>query len=353
MQIIDCDVHVRWKSVEEIAPYFEEPWRTHVSKGRRAYGWNGYFNPIGVRRRDATPPGGGDPGSDPNFLIEDLIDQYGLDYVVLMGESSHMALSNLVDPNWAAAVAKAYNDWLIDHWFSVDPRFLGSIFVPAQDAHQAAHEIERVGDHPQFVQVCLGTGASAPYGQRQYHPIYEAAQRHDLPIAIHVGTEGAGSSHPPTAAGYPAHYIEWKTCHPGIMQAHLVSMICEGIFESFPRLKVVLVEGGVSWLPNTLWRLDMNWRGLRQEVPWVKRKPSEYAAEHVRLTTQPLEEPDNPRHLLQMLEMFPAEKMLMFSSDYPHWDFDNPRTILNSLPTKMKKRIFYQNAQELYGLSAA
>ena len=97
----------------------------------------------------------------------------------------------------------------------------------------------------------------------------------------------------------------------------------------------------------------MNWRGLRQEVPWVKRKPSEYAAEHVRLTTQPLEEPDNPKHLLQMLEMFPAEKMLMFSSDYPHWDFDNPRTILNSLPTEMKKRIFYQNARELYGLSAA
>ena len=350
MQIIDCDVHIRWKSLEQIAPYFDEPWRTQLLKGRRAYGWNGYYNPLGSWRKDAIPPDGGNPGTDPHFIVEDLIERYNLAYAVLFGESSHLALANLTDADWAAAVAKAYNDWIINHWFSIDPRFVGSMFVAAQDPEYAVREIDRVGSHPQFVQIGLGTGTRAPYGQRLYHPIYEAAQRHNLAIAIHIGSEGAGTSNPPTGAGYPNHYIEWKVCHPGIIQAHMVSMICEGVFEKFPNLKLVLVEAGISWLPGTLWRLDQNWRGLRQEVPWLKRKPSDYAVDHIRLTTQPLEEPDNPQHLRQLLEMFSADKMLMFSSDYPHWDFDNPHSVLNPLPTDLQKRIFSENARELYGL---
>lgn len=350
MPIIDCDVHIRWKSLEQIAPYFDEPWRSQLLKGRRAYGWNGYYNPLGSWRKDATPPNGGNPGTDPHFVVEDLIERYDLAYAILLGESSHLALCNLVDADWAIAVARAYNDWIIDQWFSVDSRFMGSMFVATQDPEQAAREIDRVGSHPQFVQVGLGTGAQAPYGQRLYHPIYEAAQRNNLAIAIHIGSEGAGTSYPPTGAGYPGHYIEWKVCHAGIIQAHMVSMICEGVFEKFPGLKLVLVEAGVSWLPGTLWRLDQNWRGLRLEVPWLKRKPSEYAADHVRLTTQPLEEPDNPQHLRHLLDMFPADKMLVFSSDYPHWDFDNPRSALNALPNDLQKRVFFENARKLYNL---
>ncbi|MCH7974962.1 MAG: amidohydrolase [Bacteroidetes bacterium] len=279
-----------------------------------------------------------------------MIERYDMDFAVLVGESSHLAISNLANPNWAAALASAYNDRMINRWFSADERFLGSIFVATQDPETAAREIERVADHPQFVQVALGSGTRFPYGQRYYHPIYATAERHGLPIAIHPFTEGAGIAYAPTAAGYPSHYIEFHTCIPGSLQVHLVSMICEGIFETFPGLKLVIMEGGISWLPSLLWRLDKNWKSLRSEVPWVKRKPSHYAADHVRLTTQPLEEPEHPRHLRQILDMFPAERMLMFSSDYPHWDSDNPTRVLSHFPKDMQRRISAENARQLYGL---
>ena len=73
-------------------------------------------------------------------------------------------------------------------------------------------------------------------------------------------------------------------------------------------------------------------------------------ADHVRLGTQPLERPDNDHHLLTLLDMLDAEQLLMFSSDYPHWDFDSPQQAFPRLPTDLKRRIFVENARELYGL---
>jgi len=102
--------------------------------------------------------------------------------------------------------------------------------------------------------------------------------------------------------GYPTHYIEWHTCLSLAFQAHLVSLLTEGVFERFPNFRIVLVEGGTAWLPGLMWRLDAEWKALRTEVPWMKRRPSEYLRDHVRLTTQPVEQPDNDRYLLQHLE---------------------------------------------------
>ena len=172
----------------------------------------------------------------------------------------------------------------------------------------------------------------------------------NLPVAIHVGTEGAGTANPATAVGYPTLYLEWHTLLLQSMQAHLVSLLCEGVFERFPKLRFVFVEGGVTWLPGLMWRLDKNWKALRREVPWLKRRPSEYLEEHVRLTTQPLEEPEDPKDLLRFLELYPSDKLLMFSSDYPHWDFDNPESVLAHFPEPLKTRILYENACEFYDL---
>ena len=112
---------------------------------------------------------------------------------------------------------------------------------------------------------------------------------------------------------------------------------------------MVITEGGFAWLPDVLWRLDKNVRGLRDEVPWIKRLPSEYVFDHVRFTTQPLAEPRRRPHLHALCEMVQAERTLMFSSDYPHWDFDDPTLALQSLPPEILQRVRVENALETFG----
>lgn len=349
LPIIDCDVHNSFRSYTELHPYLPAVWRERVTERGFGQPSTGYFSPVGIMRRDAIPPDGGPAGSDPDFLRTQLLDAYGITHAILNG-SGILGISVLTDPDYAAALASAYNDWLIERWLSADPRFRGSLIVATQDPLLAAKEIHRVGDHPQIVQVLMASAARAPYGQRQYHPIYAAAAEHGLPVAIHPGTEGAGIANPPTAAGYPTRYIEWHTCLSQNYQAHLVSLICEGVFVKFPNLKFVLIEGGFSWLAHVMWRLDKNYKALRSEVPWLTRLPSEYIKEHIRLTTQPVEEPPRPEYLLQIFEMIDAERTLMFSSDYPHWDFDSPLTAFPPLPERLRRRILYETARELYRL---
>lgn len=343
--IIDCDVHPYPRNTEEIRSYMQQPWRGRYNGGGRGF----YGNPVHGDRLDARPPQGGPSGSDPELLRRQLIDEYGHAYAILMPR----AFCNLhPDPDFGNAIAAAYNDWLADTWLSKynqDGVFKGSITVNPQDPQAAAREIERWAGHPHFVQVMTDSGARAPFGQRQYYPIYEACEKFGLPFAIHPGTDGMGINVQPTP-GYPTHYIEWHTCLSLGFQAHLVSFLTEGVFERFPRFKIVLVEGGVSWLAPLMWRLDAEYKALRFEVPWLKRKPSEYLRDHVRITSQPLERPDKDKHLLQILEMMDAEHILMFSSDYPHWDFDSPTRAFPALPDPLRKRIFFENAREFYKL---
>ena len=132
-------------------------------------------------------------------------------------------------------------------------------------------------------------------------------------------------------------------------QANIISLIAEGVFQKFPSLKFVFQEMGYAWLPSVIWRFDKEWRSLRSEVPWLKKPPSEYILEHILLTSQPIEEPPTSEEHLQILKMMGAENTLLFSSDYPHWDFDNPRQVLNEAPDSMKRRIFSERALEVYG----
>ena len=263
----------------------------------------------------------------------------------------HIGLSP--EPDYAAAVVAAENDVIAADWLSADPRFRASITISPADPEAAAREIHRWGSHPGFVQVLMASASRIPYGQRFYHPIYAAAAEHGLPIAIHPGSEGVGISGAPGAGGFPTTYMEWHTGLVGSYIAHLISLVTEGVFVKFPTLKFVLIEGGVCWLPPLLWRLDKNWKALRMTTPWLEQPPSEIVFEHLRLTTQPIEEPDQPEHLRQMLGMFPAERMLMFSSDFPHWDGDTPDFAARPFPAALRPRVMAETARELYKLPAA
>jgi hypothetical protein len=134
------------------------------------------------------------------------------------------------------------------------------------------------------------------------------------------------------------------------MQSVVTSLIFEGVFDRFPNLKVVLIEGGFSWAPALGWRMDKHWERMRSEIPHVKRPPSEYLRERFWFTTQPIEEPQKPEHLADIIGWLGWDR-LIFSSDYPHWDFDHPRHAFKfALTDAQKAMVFRGNAKAVYGL---
>jgi predicted TIM-barrel fold metal-dependent hydrolase len=123
----------------------------------------------------------------------------------------------------------------------------------------------------------------------------------------------------------------------------------EGVFARLPALRFLVVEEGLSWVPHVMWRLDKDYKGNRSECPWLTRLPSEYIHDQIRYSTQPLDEPAKPEHLLQLLDMVDAAQTVLFASDYPHWDFDNPQAALTHVPAPLRERICVGNALDLYG----
>ena len=135
------------------------------------------------------------------------------------------------------------------------------------------------------------------------------------------------------------------------MQAVLASLVFEGVFERFPKLRIVIMEGGLGWIPSLCARMDKNWNRMRSEVPQVKRPPSEYVREHVWFTTQPMEEPGSSAALLDLFDRIGWDRLL-FATDYPHWDFDDPSRVLPPGVSDTNRDAFYLgNAKALYGIS--
>lgn len=351
--MIDCDVHQNFNQLRDLLPWVDPPFRPYLEHG----GYNGYqlpnypwVHPGGFMMGDAVPAAGGVPGSDYETLREQLLDRHDVEYAVLTGEDI-LNVSAMAHPELAAALATAYNRWLLAEWLPRDERLKGSLVVATQDARRAAEEIRTHGAAEDIVQVIVACGARAGYGDARYLPIFEAAVEMGLPVALHVGGEGLGANPPPTGAGYPAYYLEWHTLLPTVAMTHVVSLICQGAFERLPELRIVLVESGVAWLPSLLWRLDANWKALRAETPWVRCLPSETVREHVRFTTQPLEQPlhgDDLRTLLEMIDGL--ADTLMFATDYPHWDVDTPGLVARRLPAEWRERVMAENARALYRL---
>jgi uncharacterized protein len=197
-----------------------------------------------------------------------------------------------------------------------------------------------------FVQVLLLSRNVEPLGQRRYWPIYEAAEEAGLPIGVHAFGFGGN---PITASGWPSFYIEEMVGHSQCQQTALASIVLEGVFERHKKLKMVMIEAGFGWAPSLAWRLDKCWQRLKSEVPHVKRPPSEYIGEHVYWTTQPMEDPERRDHLFEVIEWVGWDRLL-FATDYPHWDYDDPSRVLPAGVSDANREAFYlNNALKLYG----
>lgn len=347
IRLVDCDIHHAVKSEQDLFPYLPRQYVEYIKDFGAMQPFVGYTNmPRKGTRGDLWVDDVTVPGTDPDLVVKQHLDPYGVDVAVLTGGPYGMAVAPMVD--YAAAYCRAFNDFTRDVWCSADPRFKASVHIAPADPWQAAAEIEARADDPRFIQVMLPAGARMPFGNRLYHPIWEAAERHGFPICVHFGGEGAGFSAPPTAAGFPSYYLEMRMARPQIAMAHVVSLICEGVFEKYPRLQFLFIEHDIFWVPGLMWHMDADWKAVRDYTPWVKQPPSEYIRRHIRFGTQPMEEPPTPQHLQTLLEWMSADEILVYASDFPHWDWDEPTTVLPKLPEAMRQRIFADNARALY-----
>jgi uncharacterized protein len=347
----DCDVHEGMRSITELLPYLPHQWHMYFNRdslGRLPPKYP-IMHPHGGTRLDVIHPDGSSDDMFPERVRAQLLDEFGITAAMLVGTYVHQ-FTAMPQSKFAAALATAYNEWLIEKWLSFDTRFKGSVAVAAQEPRLAAMEIDRVGGHPSMVQVNLPMPSpQLPWGDERYYPIWEAAIRNNLRIAFHVSPP-AGLFGQVSVNGWPTSYMELRCMYVLQFQSGLISLVCNGVFEKFPELKIVLLEGGFSWVPGMMWKLDQSWAALRREVPWLKRPPSEYIRENIRFGTQPFEEPPDPKHLLSIIEMLGSDKLLMFATDFPHWDFDAPAQALPAvLPAELKRRILWENAREFYG----
>jgi predicted TIM-barrel fold metal-dependent hydrolase len=341
--VIDADVHEMLVGADQLLPYLPRQWHRYVKSGwwYQFFFSYGYPTDAGFARVDAVPRVG-PAGSDYDLMREQLLEQHAVEVAILT--SLFFPGDMRVQTEFGNALASAYNDWVTETWLERDRRFRGSICVNASDPEAAAREIERVGERPEYIQVILGPIA-AGYGETRFDAIFAAAARRGLAVAIH------GSARAETSIGYPEFLAEWRVLGPPQHhQSQLVSLVFHGVFERHPTLRVVFVEGGWSWLPHVLWRMDENFRSLRRELPWLKRMPHEYVLEHARFTTQPMEALSAPQ-LLGLLDQIGSDEILLFSSDYPHWDFDaSTRALPPRLPRELLRKIQYENARAWYGL---
>lgn len=345
--IIDCDIHNTVPGVRALFPYLPDYWKEQIEQtgfGGPADTW--YPGSASVSARpESKPSAGGPPGSSLSLLQEQILDTLNVRCGIL---NCAYSVEGIHNPDAAMALARAANDWQIEHWLDKEPRLRASVVVPSQNPEMAAREIERVGAHPGFVQVLLPVRSAAPYGNRRFYPLYEAALRHDLAVGIHFG---GAPGNAPSPVGWFSFFIEEYANMASVFQSQTLSLICEGVFDRFPTLRVALIESGCTWLPSLMWRFDKEWKGLRREVPWVRRAPSEYIQDHIRLTLQPFDGPPDSEHLLEIIDQMGSEDLLMFSTDYPHWHFDMPeQAIPSGLPDSLLRKIMSENARSFYRL---
>ena len=352
LRVIDCDIHPAMTAWNEVHPFLEKKWIEHLavygSHLRHAFSealTHPRMSPDAARV-DAYPEEGGPPGSSLALMQQQHLDPNGIEHGVLIPLRWNPGSQRNLD--FGVALTQAMNSWQVERWVKNEPRLRASILIAQEDTVSSVAEIEARAGDPNFLQILVLPRTDEPLGRRRYWPIFEAAERNNLPVAIHVG---GTNGHASTGGGWPSYYMEEHHAVAQTMQAVVTSLVFEGVFERFPRLRVVIMEGGLGWIPSLTARMDKHWSRLRSEVPHLKRKPSEYIRDNLWFTTQPIEEPNRASELTGLFDQIGWDRLL-FSTDYPHWDFDDPRYAFRApLTDAQRDQILFGNAKNFYGIA--
>ncbi|MEM4000710.1 MAG: amidohydrolase family protein [Saccharolobus sp.] len=316
-----------------------------------------------------------------NFSLNDIkgrlidLDEMGVDFQVVNPKSG-LIIYNLRDKRYAAALARAYNNYVANRVKeSGTNRIYANAIVPLQDLNEAVRELERVKDLGVFKGVAVPTFVSQgnfyadkPIYHEDFFPFFKRAAELNMPVAIHVI---------PAVSDMPFMYLFYNWLQVRTFGFSLAAMIgltgliSEGLFERIPNLRVIFTETGVGWLPYWSWWLDENLEKINSirksylEVlgmdpyPYVKKLASEYiSAGNIFVTVETDDDPDLLRLAINKLNL---ENNILFATDYPHiadisYYPDNLNIFIESvakpagLTNAQIRKILQDNAQQLFGL---
>src|ERR1700759_1172149 len=301
-------------------------------------------------RADTFPDDGNFAGSDPAMMFRQVIMEAGSDLIIL-GPLNGGAQTD----QEAHAIQVAPNHWKDNCWLDREnnwhQRSRGSICVAIQAPDEGAREIEHWAGHPLMSQVLIHAEPRPAWGHPKYDPIWAAATRHNLPVACHLG-RGQHNELPMSPVGFMTYNHDLMVSYSMLAANQGMSLIFDGVFERSPALKIVLLEHAFNWILPLMWRMDAVYEARGPENG-LKRKPSDYVKDHIWVTTQPPAYPEDKLELTKALEWMEADKILLFSSDYPHWTYDDPQWVAKHIPAAMREQIMFGNGIGVFHLPSA
>lgn len=301
-----------------------------------------------TKKVSGTQLGGGQKGaSDPKARLEDL-DLDGIDIQVIYG-SLGLSTSTIDDHELATAMSRACNDYYASFCAQNSQRLKCAATLAIQDMSAAVEEARRAVVELGHVAITVptnykGINLDDPY----FFPLYETAQKLDVPIAVHWGN-GAHL----TAAGterFNSYFMVHAIGHPFEQMIALASVVTGGLLEEFPRLRFGFLEAGCGWASYWVNRLDEHYERRSLEMPRMTKSVTEYF-EDGRLFLSA--EPDEKLIPIVMDQL--GEDNVFYSSDYPHTDSKFPYTVKcvnerTDLTESRKVKLLAENANRFYNL---
>lgn len=350
VRCVDSDVHPMPRR-GQLVEYIPEPWRSRYflnhQVGNQIYYDAPDFAHSFAMRADTFPPDGEFAGSDPDMAFRQLIMEAGSDIAILEPTHPEYRL-----PEATAAYCTAGNEWLANHWLDSHnnwhQRWRGSICVAIEEPQSAVAEIEKWAGHPYMAQVLIKAEPRPAWGDPKYDPIWAAATKHDITVSCHL-SRGEYETLPIPPVGLPSYNHDFMVTYSLLAANQVMSLIFDGTFDRFPTLRIVFVEHAFTWILPLMWRMDAIYEARKSWID-IKRKPSEYVKDHIKFTTQPLDYHEDKTELTRAFEWMECDKILLYSSDYPHWTFDDPRWLVKHLPEHAREAIMFRNGLETYKL---
>jgi len=346
--IVDADAHVI-ETLDDLLPYVEDTGSREILSHSNNEAMDVYSNQI-------PTPGFVDRSYDVDGLNDKLeqMSEFGIG-AGMVGPTMSLNIASVSNANLAGALAQAYNSWILDEWLDDSDAVNGSILVTHHRPERSAEEIDDRADEPSMRGVYLpGTGVVPPLGHYRYEPIYEAAERHGLPILSHASISAGHRAFPVQSRWNETYAEEHALVHPFTQMWNITTLLFRGVPERHPDLEFVFQEAGIAWIPYLLWRLDDHYLQFGDEIPYLNKLPSEYVRDRFYFTTQPLgHTARNGAHLAQIIDMIGPDSV-MYSADLPHTDFDPPEELFNRIrghfDAETVRGIMGETAVDLYDL---